>query len=92
MSDEGLECVSISASTRVRLAEEGLPFPGAFCADVSRRDGQVVRMSVATLAHLAELLNELKPKHFSLDVGRDEDAVAIKELLDGLTNRRTKLH
>ncbi|MGI8896126.1 MAG: hypothetical protein ACR2HE_10840 [Casimicrobiaceae bacterium] len=95
MSDDRECCVSIKATTRARLAQDGLSFSfrGEFVVDILRRDGHTLRYDVSTIAHVAELVRELHPRRFSLQCARDEDAVQLKDHLDALVNHdATTLH
>ena len=57
-------------------------------AIVERKDGHKLRVHIASMFRLADILNEMGPREFTLRCGRADDGYRSKVELEVLANHR----
>lgn len=95
-----MECVLISAASRAYLAEQGEHFDEDFILTIVRADGGTLRVRVASVTRVAQMLSELRPPTVTLMVGQDESeeelafaiAALVAQACGGETARGSALH
>ena len=81
--DAGLECVAVSVSTRMHLAEFGFDFGYPFAVCVRRRDGQYFTMACKTIADIALFVAEMNPRAVDIACAPGEDENALLAQITG---------